>query len=452
MRPDPRAFFTVFGVVWVLLSTLSTAVWWARYPRRGFGRWTLAGLAVLLSFVLASLRTHAPAWVTVVCANNALIVAAMLYVEGAREFRGLPPRRWRDYLGALAAIGVLAFFVYGVPNPNVRTVMGSAYLALMFMLAARILWRERPASDTVALRVMGGLFVLCSVTLLARIGFCTLIAPLNDFSTMTMGNRAFLLASLGEWSLLPVGFFLLADHRAMSDVREATHQVRRADAAVRQHELTEASLSLLSGKVMEAQEQERAQITRTLHDDLAQQAAALAVHLRHVVDRLPVGTTEYARLQHICDATAELGRGIQGVAESLRSAPLELLGLPAAAASLCRELSTRHRVNINCSVENMPEHMAQTTARCLFRVLEDALSNALTHAGGPVTVTLRGTLTDMHLAVIDNGGGFDVEATRENGGVGLLRMRERLRLVGGDLHVESHLGAGTTVRARVPLR
>jgi hypothetical protein len=66
MRPDPRTFLTVFGFVWMLLSVLSTAVWWRRYRCRGFGRWTMAGLAGLLSFLLASLRSHAPEWVTVV--------------------------------------------------------------------------------------------------------------------------------------------------------------------------------------------------------------------------------------------------------------------------------------------------------------------------------------------------------------------------------------------------
>jgi signal transduction histidine kinase len=65
---------------------------------------------------------------------------------------------------------------------------------------------------------------------------------------------------------------------------------------------------------------------------------------------------------------------------------------------------------------------------------------------------LRGTLTDIQLAVIDRGVGFDLEAARQRGGLGFIRMRERLKLVGGDLHLESRVGGGTTVRARVPVR
>jgi signal transduction histidine kinase len=453
MRPDPRTFLAVFGFVWLLLSALSTAVWWRRYRCRGFGRWTIAGLAVLLSFLLAGLGSHAPEWVTVVCANNALVLSAILYVEGAREFRGLSPRRWLDYVGAIVAIGVLAFFVYVAPNPNVRTVMGSAYLAIMYMLTAIILLSGIPSPYTCAQRLAGGLFVLCSATHLARIGYCTLASPLNDFSTMTIGNRAFIIAVAVEWCLFPIGFFLLADERGISDLRDANQRLSRADAEVTQHKVTEAALSMLSGRLMEAQEQERARIARELHDDLAQQAAALAVELHDVLRMVPSGTNAHVRVRQICDQSTDLARGIQLVAQSLHSAKLELLGLAPAAASLCRDLSTRHPVKIDFTAEGVPENLSKDTALCLFRVLQEALSNAIRHSGGPqVIVTLRGTPKAIHLDVVDSGVGFDAETMSESRGLGLISMKERLNLVDGELHLESHLGAGTTVRARVPVR
>jgi signal transduction histidine kinase len=136
----------------------------------------------------------------------------------------------------------------------------------------------------------------------------------------------------------------------------------------------------------------------------------------------------------------------------MHSNTLELLGLGAAAAKLCRDLSIRDHVNIDFSAEGIPEHFSGPAALCVFRVLEEALSNALKYAEGPFTVTLRGTLTDVQLAVTDCGVGFDLESTRRNGGLGLIRMRERLKLVGGDLNVEARVGGGTTVRARVPVR
>jgi signal transduction histidine kinase len=110
-------------------------------------------------------------------------------------------------------------------------------------------------------------------------------------------------------------------------------------------------------------------------------------------------------------------------------------------------------VNIDFSAEGVPENLTKDTALCLFRVLQEALTNALRHAGGSfVIVTLRGTPSDLHLAVIDTGGGFDPGATSQSGGLGLISMRERLNLVDGELHLESRPGTGTIVRVRVPVR
>jgi len=452
MRPDPLTVLSAFGFVWLLLSAFSTAVWWIRYRRRGFGRWTIAGLAVFVSLLLASLRPRAPEWVTVVWANNAIVLAAIFYLEGARDFRGQPPRRWVDYLNGLAAIGALAVFFYVVPNMNVRTATGSAYLAIMYMLTAITLVRETPFPYTFAQRIAAGLFVLGAATHVVRIGYCALGAPLNDYPTMTTAHRAFILALMAEWSLLPVGFFLLADERVISDLRDAKRRASSADAELTKQTRDKAALSTLSGRLMEAQEQERARIARELHDDLAQQAAALAFQLHGVLYTLPSGTSEHTRIKQICDQATELASGIQVVAEGLHSAKLELLGLAAAAASLCRELSARHHVNIDFSAEGVPENLSKDTAHCLFRVLQEALSNALRHAGGPVvTVRLSGTPTDIQLAVIDRGIGFDLDAPSQSAGLGLISMRERLNLVNGDLHVESNVGVGTAVRVRVPL-
>jgi signal transduction histidine kinase len=256
---------------------------------------------------------------------------------------------------------------------------------------------------------------------------------------------------MAEWSLLPVGFFLLADERVISDLRDAKRRASSADAELTKQTRDKAALSTLSGRLMEAQEQERARIARELHDDLGQQAAALVFQLHHVLYMLPSGTSEHTRIKQICDQATELARGIQVVARGLHLADLEHLGLAAAAASLCRELSARHHVNIDFSAEGVTENLSKDTALCLFRVLQEALSNALRHAGGPVTVSLSGTPTDIQLAVIDRGIGFDLDAPSQSAGLGLISMRERVNLVNGDLHVESNVGVGTAVRVRVPL-
>jgi signal transduction histidine kinase len=452
MQFDGRTAMASLVALVLLLCALSTAAWWTRRRYRGFGRWTLAGIALVLALLLLSLRPRAPDWVTMLSANAVIALAAILYLEGAREFRGLPPRRWLAYAGGVVAIGVLVFFLYIRPNLNARAAVISAFLAIMFLLTAMTLLRAIPSVHTFGLRLTGSLFALAGVLNLARAAYSIFGPRVQDLFASSGLSRAFFIGTAGQLAFLPVGFMFLADERVISDLLDAKERARRADAEAMQQAREKGDLSTLSGRLMEAQEQERARIARELHDDLAQQAAALSVHLHDVLHLLPPGTNEHVRIKQICDQTNELARGIQVVAQSLHSAKLELLGLPSAAAGLCRELSTRHRVPIDFSAEDVPGNLSKPTALCLFRVLQEALSNALKHGGGSsVTVTLRGTLTDVHLAVIDSGVGFDPNTTSQSRGLGLISMKERLNLVEGTLRVESHLGAGTTVRVRVPL-
>jgi signal transduction histidine kinase len=129
---------------------------------------------------------------------------------------------------------------------------------------------------------------------------------------------------------------------------------------------------------------------------------------------------------------------------------LQHLGLATATKSLCQELSRRHNVRIDFIQENVPR-MSDDVALCLFRVAQEALTNAIKYAGvQDVSVALRCTQTDIELQVIDSGVGFDLESAGRPG-LGLVSMKERLNLVGGQIRIESRPGAGTTVRARVPL-
>ncbi len=126
--------------------------------------------------------------------------------------------------------------------------------------------------------------------------------------------------------------------------------------------------------------------------------------------------------------------------------------MSSAAASLCRELSARHHVSIDFSTDRLPKNLSADIALCLFRVLQEALSNALKHAGVPqVTVALRGSLKEIHLDVIDRGVGFDLEAMSQRRGLGLISMKERLNLVDGEICIASRPGAGTMIRVRVPV-
>ena len=121
-------------------------------------------------------------------------------------------------------------------------------------------------------------------------------------------------------------------------------------------------------------------------------------------------------------------------------------------SGFCRELSERQKLKIELHVDNLPETLPAETALCLFRVLQEAVHNVLKYSGtGECDVSLTGTATDIQLVVRDSGAGFDPD-TLKGQGLGLTSMRERLRLVKGQLSIESRPGHGTTIRATVPVK
>ena len=131
---------------------------------------------------------------------------------------------------------------------------------------------------------------------------------------------------------------------------------------------------------------------------------------------------------------------------------LELLGLTAAGRGLCEDLSARYDVAVHFQEEDVPRHLPSDIALALFRVLQEATVNAVVHSGArDVWVSVRGTAAEVRLQVVDRGVGFDTQHSVPRG-VGLVAIRERLKLVNGDSVLVSRPGEGTRVEAWVPLR
>lgn len=118
----------------------------------------------------------------------------------------------------------------------------------------------------------------------------------------------------------------------------------------------------------------------------------------------------------------------------------------------CEQRCADAHVTLDFSASDVPEHLPRSTSIVLFRVLQEAVANALRHAHAPrVAVSLRGDGGGIAFAVADEGLGFDPERVAEEGGLGLVEMRERVRLVGGEMKIESRPGGGTCISGRVPV-
>jgi len=222
---------------------------------------------------------------------------------------------------------------------------------------------------------------------------------------------------------------------------------------VTERKLAEEALSTVSQKLIQAQEEERTRLARELHDDINQRLALVVINLERLKQGLPTSETELR--QQIGAASKEisdLGVDLSALSHRLHSSKLDLLGLAAAASSVCRELSERLGVGIEFNSENIPTQLPEEISHCLYRVLQEALQNAIKHSGSRnLQVSLTGRTSEIELTVCDAGIGFDPEEAMKGRGIGLTSIRERLKLVNGILSIDSQPQRGTTIHARVPL-
>jgi signal transduction histidine kinase len=204
--------------------------------------------------------------------------------------------------------------------------------------------------------------------------------------------------------------------------------------------------------LIEAHEEERTWIARELHDDINQRIALLTIKLDQWNHLPGSGEDTHNHILSISRGLSEIGRDIQALSHRLHSSKLEYLGITAAAKSFCKELSEQHEVQIDFSHFDIPSNLPKEIALCLFRVLQEALQNAVKHSGAKdFKVELRSKTGEILLSVIDAGSGFDTQDAVNRLGVGLISMRQRLHLVNGELSIVSEPGRGTAIYARVPV-
>ena len=214
----------------------------------------------------------------------------------------------------------------------------------------------------------------------------------------------------------------------------------------------EEALSGMTRKLIEAQEQERTRIARDLHDDIVQRLALLAIDLEEI-ESAAMDNELREGLGELRKQVLDVVTNVQALSHELYSSKLEYLGLFAAVKGFCAEFRDRQRADIDLSSHDLPTDVPKEISLCLFRVLQQALHNAVKHSGVKrFEVQLWGTPTEIHLTVSDLGIGFDVEAALKSQGIGLTSMKERMRLVGGDLSIDSQPQRGTAIHARVPFR
>jgi signal transduction histidine kinase len=248
-----------------------------------------------------------------------------------------------------------------------------------------------------------------------------------------------------RWFILAALFIFALQVALISGLLIQRQRRRRADREI----------ASLAGRLITAQEAERSRIARDLHDDINQQLASLSIGLSSIKRRLQQGEAagvqeEVARLQQrIVDVT----HVTRQLSHELHPGVLQHAGLVAALRGHCAEFGSQHGIEMTFSAGDGVEGVPEEVALCLYRVAQEALRNIAAHSGARAArVDLNPWTEGLELIINDDGQGFDLAEARRRGGVGLISLDERVRMIGGHLNIETQPRDGTELRVRVPIR
>jgi signal transduction histidine kinase len=239
-------------------------------------------------------------------------------------------------------------------------------------------------------------------------------------------------------------------------VHERTAQLQesneRLQSEITERRLAEKAVEQLAGRLIHAQEQERSRIGRELHDHISQMLGVLTIR----IDQLR--GTGVASASTLDDALADLRRNTTELTEDvhrlshrLHSSTLDYLGLVPALQKLIAEFSASHEIDVTFDHEALPSSIPSEVALCLFRVVEESLTNIAKHSGADTAnVRLTGHPDGLRLQIEDTGSGFDASTLERKAGLGFVSMQERLRFIRGTIHVDSVSSRGTRIDVRVP--
>jgi signal transduction histidine kinase len=213
------------------------------------------------------------------------------------------------------------------------------------------------------------------------------------------------------------------------------------------------------GRVIAAQEAERARIARDLHDQIGQSLTSVLLSLRLVDRSLETEQAELAEVRRRADdvrhLVAEALQEVRQLAFEMRPTVLDDIGLVAAVQRLAGDLARRHDMHVHVTLGGLDDEarLPPDVETVIYRVVQEALTNVVRHAGAEratVTVSTDAEPPAVRATVQDDGRGFELNVAAGDT-LGLAGMRERAALVSGRLEIESTPGVGTTVTVEAPL-
>ena len=225
---------------------------------------------------------------------------------------------------------------------------------------------------------------------------------------------------------------------------------RQTEARYQELARSRGELEQLSARLVDAQEAERRKLSRELHDEVGQTLGVLLMDFGRLAGALGDAPAEIAeRIANMKSLAERSVETVRNMALLLRPSMLDDLGLIPALEWQGREVSRTSRIEVEVEAEGVSENLPDETGICLYRLVQEALHNAVRHSEARnARVRIEQSGGRIRLRVTDDGRGFDPSRTR---GLGILGMEERVRRLGGKLRIQSEPGKGTTVEAELPV-
>jgi PAS domain S-box-containing protein len=236
---------------------------------------------------------------------------------------------------------------------------------------------------------------------------------------------------------------------AVAFVADITER-RKSEALMLQNQ---KELQALTARLLVLQEAGNRDLARELHDDLSQKLAALGMEVSAILQasgKRPDSLPE--RLRILSVRINGLAEEVHALSRRLHPAILDELGLEAALREECAAFSAQAAIPCGVQSRGLPSSLPEEVSLCLYRVAQESLRNIAKHAqAAKVAILLAGRRDGILLRVEDIGDGFDLSEVKTKGGLGLISMEERVRLVNGKFTIQSKPGKGTTVEVSIPL-
>jgi signal transduction histidine kinase len=237
--------------------------------------------------------------------------------------------------------------------------------------------------------------------------------------------------------------------------RRVTDRTLELEAANRALRASEEQLRTLANWAVQAQEDERAGLALTLHDNITQLLCAIQVRTHALLDHLPAGVAPAKReARKLRDLLGNAAEEVESISRNLRPGVLDILGLAAVLRDTGADFARRTSVAVQVDCAPLPGRLPGAIELALYRIFQIALSNVEQHADARCVILRLETTGDaIQLTIKDDGVGFEPDTPcqgKETRGIGLIQMRERAAYVGGVLTVKSAPNTGTEINVRIP--